>query len=72
MVAALRAGVDTALTERQRLIFTAIVVNQTPLDALAAELGTNRNALYKAMFDARRKLKAHLIATGHLDSGKGV
>jgi RNA polymerase sigma-70 factor, ECF subfamily len=33
----------------------AIVVNQVPLDAVAAQLGSNRNAIYKTMFDARRK-----------------
>jgi RNA polymerase sigma-70 factor (ECF subfamily) len=38
-----------------------------PLDALAAELGTTRNALYKTMFDARRKLRAALVANGYLD-----
>jgi RNA polymerase sigma-70 factor (ECF subfamily) len=37
-----------------------------PLDALAAELGCSRNALYKTMFDARRKLRSSLVADGHL------
>jgi hypothetical protein len=31
-----------------------------PLDALALELDTNRGAIYKAPFDARRKLRASL------------
>jgi RNA polymerase sigma-70 factor, ECF subfamily len=30
------------------------------------ELGTNRNAIYKMMFDARRKLRAALVAKGYL------
>jgi RNA polymerase sigma-70 factor (ECF subfamily) len=38
------------------------------LDALASELETNRNALYKTMFDARKKLRAQLIAGGHLSA----
>jgi RNA polymerase sigma-70 factor (ECF subfamily) len=29
-------------------------------------LETNRNALYKTMFDARKKLRARLVAGGHL------
>jgi RNA polymerase sigma-70 factor (ECF subfamily) len=38
-----------------------------PLDALAARLGSNRNAIYKMLFDARRKLRAALVANGYLD-----
>jgi hypothetical protein len=37
------------------------------LDALVAELGSTRNAIYKTMFDARRKLRAALAANGYLD-----
>jgi RNA polymerase sigma-70 factor (ECF subfamily) len=36
------------------------------VDALAIELGTTRNALYKTLFDARRKLRANLVANGYL------
>jgi RNA polymerase sigma-70 factor, ECF subfamily len=59
--------VDTELTARQREVFVAIVVNDVPLDALAVRLGSSRNALYKMMFDARRKLRAVLAANGYLD-----
>ena len=58
---------DTELTTRQREVFVAIVVNDVPLDALAVRLGSNRNALYKMMFDARRKLRAALAANGYLN-----
>jgi len=34
--------------------------------ALAAELGSTRNAIYKTMFDARRKIRTHLVARGYL------
>jgi len=63
---ALRQAVEEELTEHQRRIFTAIAVNGVPLDALAAELGSSRNAIYKTMFDARRKLRACLVANGYL------
>jgi RNA polymerase sigma-70 factor (ECF subfamily) len=66
-VAALRRLIDTVLTSRQRRIFVSIVLNEVPVDALAAELGSNRNAIYKALFDARRKLRAALVANGYLD-----
>ena len=67
LLAALRRAVDTELTVRQREVFVAIVVNDVPLDALAVRLDSNRNALYKMMFDARRKLRAALAANGYLD-----
>lgn len=67
MLSALRRSVDEDLSARQRRVFVAIVLNGVPLDALVAELNTNRNAIYKVMFDARRKLRAALVANGHLD-----
>ena len=67
LLGALRTAVDEELTERQRTLFVSIVLNGVPLDALATELGTNRNAIYKSLFDARRKLRAHLVANGYLD-----
>jgi RNA polymerase sigma-70 factor, ECF subfamily len=67
LLTALRRAVDTELTPRQREIFVAIVVNGVPLDALVVRLGSNRNAIYKMMFDARRKLRIALAANGYLD-----
>jgi RNA polymerase sigma-70 factor, ECF subfamily len=66
LLAALRRAVDTELSPRQRQVFVAIVVNAVPLDALAIELSSNRNAIYKMMFDARRKLRAALAANGYM------
>ena len=66
LLAALRRAVDRELTPRQREVFVAIVVNQVPLDALVAELASSRNAIYKMVFDARRKLRAALTADGFL------
>jgi RNA polymerase sigma-70 factor, ECF subfamily len=53
------------LTERQREVFVAIALNDVPIDVLAIELGTNRNAIYKNLFDARRNLRATMAAAGH-------
>ncbi|MEV4757018.1 sigma-70 family RNA polymerase sigma factor [Micromonospora sp. NPDC049559] len=66
LAAALRKAVDTELTAHQRRIFVALVLDGVPLDALVVQLGSNRNAIYKAMFDARRKLRAALVADGYL------
>jgi RNA polymerase sigma-70 factor, ECF subfamily len=66
LLAALRRAVDTELTPRQREIFVALVLNGVPLDALVVKLASNRNAIYKMLFDARRKLRAALVANGYL------
>jgi len=71
LVRALRRAVDEELTQHQRHIFTAIALDGVPLDALAAQLGSTRNALYKTMFDARRKLRASLEAAGYLHENPG-
>jgi RNA polymerase sigma-70 factor (ECF subfamily) len=61
-----RRAILTELSPHQRRILVALVVDEVPIDVLAERLGTNRNALYKTLHDARRKLRAHLHGTGHL------
>jgi RNA polymerase sigma-70 factor (ECF subfamily) len=46
-------------------VFVAIVLNEVPIDVLALALRSNRNAIYKTVFDARRKLRESLAAAGH-------
>jgi RNA polymerase sigma-70 factor, ECF subfamily len=70
LLAALRRAVETELTPRQREVFVAIALNDVPADALVIRLGSNRNAIYKMMFDARRKLRAALVANGYLHDGE--
>jgi RNA polymerase sigma-70 factor (ECF subfamily) len=72
LLAALHRAVDEALTARQRTVFVAIVLNEVPLDTLVIELNCSRNAIYKTLFDARRKLRAALAANGYIgDDGLG-
>ncbi len=66
LLVALRRAVDEDLTDRQRRVFVAVALNNVPMDALTLELGANRNAIYKMLFDARRKLRASLAANGYL------
>ena len=66
----LRRAVEHDLTARQRRVFVALVVRGTPLDTLALELRTNRNAIYKTMFDARGKLRVALAAKGYLKESR--
>jgi RNA polymerase sigma-70 factor, ECF subfamily len=70
LVAAVRRAVDAELTPRQRELLVAMVVKGIPLDALVIKLGSQRNAMYKMMFDARRKLRIALVADGYLNDEK--
>ena len=65
LAALIRRAVDEQLTPRQRAVFVAVVVNGVPLDAVVDELGPNRNAVYKTVFDARRKIRSFLDANGY-------
>ena len=67
LLAEVRRVVDAELTPHQRRIFVAVVVDEIPLDALAARLDLGRNAIYKVVFDARRKIRRALVAKGYLD-----
>jgi len=67
ILAEVRRVVEGELTGHQRRVFVAIVVDGIPLDALAARLGLRRNAIYKVIFDARRKIRRALVANGYLE-----
>jgi RNA polymerase sigma-70 factor (ECF subfamily) len=59
------SGAIGELTDRQREVFVAIALNDVAIDVLAEKLSTNRNAIYKNLFDARRSLRARMAAAGH-------
>jgi RNA polymerase sigma-70 factor (ECF subfamily) len=59
-----REGIRTALTPRQRQILVAVVLEGVPIDVLVERLGSTRNALYKLLLDARRRLRDHVAAAG--------
>lgn len=58
------AAMREALTERQYQVIQAVALRGVPMDVVAEQMNTNRNALYKLMHDARRKLRAHLEEQG--------
>ena len=49
-----------ALTPHQRQVLVSLAIDGVPIDVLAERLATNRNALYKTLHDARRKLRTAL------------
>jgi RNA polymerase sigma-70 factor (ECF subfamily) len=56
--------IDEELTPRQRAVLMAVNVQSVPLDVVAQRMGSNRNALYKMMHDARLRLKHRLEREG--------
>lgn len=52
--------IETELTERQRTAMIAVMQGGMPLEEVAARMGTNRNALYKLIHDARQRLQKKL------------
>jgi RNA polymerase sigma-70 factor, ECF subfamily len=60
VIVALHRAVAEHLTERQRLVFQSVTLDEVPIDVLAERLGTTRGALYKTLHDARRKLRRKL------------
>lgn len=57
--------INEELSERQRSALVALTVEGAPMDVVADRLGTNRNALYKLLHDARKRLRLRLEARGY-------
>jgi RNA polymerase sigma-70 factor, ECF subfamily len=64
LLTALKDAIATELTVHQREVLVALALNGVPIDVLADRLNTTRGALYKALHDARQKLRAALAARG--------
>jgi RNA polymerase sigma-70 factor (ECF subfamily) len=52
------------LTDKQRQVLNLMVYHEVPLDEIVRHLDSNRNAVYKLLHDARRKMKSGLQAHG--------
>lgn len=63
---AVTVAIAEDLTPHQRRVILALLIDAVPIDVLAEELETNRNALYKTLHDARQRLRASLIDGGYL------
>ncbi len=64
LFAHIQRAIDEDLTERQRLALNAVMVHGMPLEEVARRMDTNRNALYKLLHDARKRLRKSLEAQG--------
>ncbi len=63
LIAALRRAIEERLTDKQRAVIAG-ELREMPFDQIVELLGTNRNAAYKLLHDARRALKNHLLDAG--------
>jgi RNA polymerase sigma-70 factor (ECF subfamily) len=64
LLSTLQRLINQELTEKQRRALTAAVFQGMPLDELARRMDTNRNALYKLLHDARKRLKERMLQEG--------
>lgn len=63
LLAAIAVALQTELTSHQREVLVAVALDGVPIDVLTERLSTTRGALYKTIFDARKKLRTHLAAS---------
>lgn len=56
--------IEEELTDRQRTAMMAVMKDGMPLAEVARRMGSNRNALYKLLHDARSRLKNRMLAEG--------
>jgi RNA polymerase sigma-70 factor, ECF subfamily len=52
------------LTDKQRQAMMAVMQGGMPLQEVAVRMGTNRNALYKLLHDARQRLQKRMLREG--------
>ncbi len=64
IVEIMRQVIEKELTDKQRQALIAARINGVPLAEVARRMGTNRNALYKLLFDARKRLQARMLDKG--------
>jgi RNA polymerase sigma-70 factor (ECF subfamily) len=60
----LQRAIREQLTELQRMVFTAAVLEEVPIDVLAERLDSTRGAIYKILHDARTKLRRAMASAG--------
>jgi RNA polymerase sigma-70 factor (ECF subfamily) len=64
LMAMMEKTMAEVLTEKQRTALAAVAIHGMPIEEVAARMGSNRNALYKLLHDARLKLKDHFTERG--------
>ncbi|WP_431220119.1 sigma-70 family RNA polymerase sigma factor [Leifsonia xyli] len=65
LISAIQQAVAT-LNPQQQQLFVAIDVNGVSIDVVSTQFGSTPGAIYKTVFDARKKIRAYLTANGYL------
>jgi RNA polymerase sigma-70 factor (ECF subfamily) len=60
----MRRVINEELSDKQRQALIAVRFRGMPMAEVARQMGTNTNALYKLLFDARKRLKQRMLARG--------
>jgi RNA polymerase sigma-70 factor (ECF subfamily) len=60
----MRGVIEHELTDKQRQAMVAVRFQGMPIEEVAQRMDTNPNALYKLLFDARKRLKERMLAKG--------
>jgi len=64
MVQKIKKIMNEELTDKQRNVIEYLMIEQIPITIVAEKMGSNRNAIYKLVHDARVKLKNRLEIEG--------
>ena len=71
IIMAIRHAVDRSSPPASGGCSWAVVISGIPLDAVVAQTGYRPGtSIYKAIFDARRKIRSFLVANGYLEQEK--
>lgn len=69
MLSVLNTVLEQDLTLRQRTVLLSLMIHKAPIDVVASQMGISRNAVYKTIHDARKKLKYSLAKRGYSIDG---
>jgi RNA polymerase sigma-70 factor (ECF subfamily) len=64
MMERIQGMIAEELTDKQRQAMMAVMQGGMPLQEVAQRMGTNRNALYKLLHDARQRLQKRMLREG--------
>jgi len=64
LLSGIRRIITEELTAKQRQALVAILIYGMPPEEVARRMDTNRNAIYKLLHDARKRLKTRMAAEG--------
>jgi RNA polymerase sigma-70 factor (ECF subfamily) len=64
MMEKIQTMIAEELTDKQRQAMMAVMQGGMPLQEVAERMGTNRNALYKLLHDARQRLQKRMLREG--------